>query len=245
MFGNAKGLMLSGIIALGLAAPLASAQEYRQQNIVVTGSRIIESLPGVTVKRQGDFLLMDVIISSDSREYSLRQSEIEKTVDDLLASAKAKKDISVSIDANGLIYPLLSSENLPMTGGNRPDTSLTKLVLRTPIPKNVTDIQPLVTKLDLFADTIEGEGRATVETSGTPDVSIVNPDQYRMDVINAVLDEVDRITKRLGPNYRVIIDGLDERMKSQNTDNINVLFYIPYSYKIVPTSLTMNVETDF
>lgn len=244
MFGNAKGLMLAGIIALGLAAPLASAQEYRQESVVVTGSRI-ESMPGVTLKRQGDFLLIDVIITSDSREYTLRKAEIEKTVDGLLASAKAEKDISVSIDANGLIYPLLSSENLPMSGGNRPDTSLTKLVLRTPIPKNVTDIQPLVTKLDLFADTIEGEGRATLETSGTPDVSIVNPDQYRMDVINAVLDEVDRVTKRLGPNYRVIIDGLDDRMKSQNTDNINVLFYIPYSYRIVPTSLTMAVETEY
>lgn len=244
MSGLSKTALSLGLMALSLAAPLASAQEYRQESVVVTGSRI-ESMPGVTLKRQGDFLLIDVLITSDSREYALRKSEIEKTVDDLLAKATVEKDITVSIDANGLIYPLLSSENLPLTSGNRPDTSLTKLVLRTPIPKNVTDIQPLVTRLDLFADTIEGEGRTTVETSGTPDVSIVNPDQYRMDVINAVLDEVDGVTKRLGPNYRVIIDGLDERMKSQNTDNINVLFYIPYHYKVVPTSITTNIAQDY
>tara|TARA_Y100000052_G_scaffold27590_2_gene37036 strand:+ start:27396 stop:28127 length:732 start_codon:yes stop_codon:yes gene_type:complete len=237
MSGLSKTAFSVALLTIGLTAPIASAQEYRQENVVVTGSRI-ESLPGITLKRQGDFLLVDVRISSDSREYAMRTSEIEKTVDDLLAAAREKRDISVNVDAGGLIYPLLSSEGLPLSVGSRPDTSYTDLILRTPIPKNVGDIQPLVTKLETFANSIKGEGRATIDADDVPDVSVVNPDQYRMDVIDAILDEVDKVTKRLGPNYRVILTGLDKRMKSRNTDNINVTFYIPYSYTIVPTSMT-------
>lgn len=236
MSGLSKNALSLGLLALSLAAPVVSAQEYRQQNVVVTGSRI-DDMPGITLKRQGDFLLIDVRVSSDSREYSLRSAEIRKTVDDLLAKAADRKDISINVDAGGLIYPLLSSEGLPLSGGSRPDTSYTDLILRTPIPKNVGDIQPLVTKLETFANSIKGEGRATIDADDVPDVSVVNPDQYRMDVIDAILDEVDKVTKRLGPNYRVILTGLDMRMKSRNTDNINVTFYIPYSYMIVPTSM--------
>ena len=214
----------------------AAAQEYRQQSIVVTGARI--STPGVYLKRQGDFLIIDVIVASDSRDYALRRTEIETTVDALLAQANDYDDISISIDVNGLIYPLESTEELPLSSGSRPDTSVANLVLRTPIPQDISNIQPLVQRLEQFASLVEGEGRATVDTRGGPTVSVVDPDQYRGEVIDLILEEVEDVTSTLGNNYRVILSGIDGRMQWQNTDNVNVIFYIPYNYTVIPTSLT-------
>ena len=237
MRGLSRYLMTFGFLALGICTPLASAQEHRMETVAVTGSRISESIPGVVLKRQGDFLLLDVVVESDSREFSLRKQEIEATVENLLTQAKNESSITVSIDANGLIYPLESSEDLPIYSGSRPDTSRTSLILRTPIPQNIQNIQELVTRLQVFGNNVEEVGRAAISATGDPAVSVVNPEQYRMDVIETVLEEIDMVTRELGTNYRVVITGLDRRMQWRGTDATNVIFYIPYSYSIIPTSL--------
>ena len=89
---------------------IAAAQEYRQQSVVVTGARI--STPGVYLKRQDDFLIIDVIVASDSRDYALRRTEIETTVDALLAQANDYDDISISIDVNG--QRIIEAKNVPI-----------------------------------------------------------------------------------------------------------------------------------
>lgn len=242
MFNSARLWLSAGAFALTALTSATSAQEYRMESVTVTSSKFSESSPGVVLKRQGDFLLMDIAIESDSRELSVRKKEIQETVDKLLKSAKQKDDITVSIDANGMVFPLLTSENLPMTSGLRPDTSLVKLVLRTPIPKEVKDVQDLSSRLSVFANSINGVGRATVGAYDDTTVSVLNPQQYRMDVIFAVLDEVKAVTGRLGPDYRVVLTGIDNQMKWRGVDSTNVVFYIPYSYDVIPTSLTAQID---
>lgn len=242
MFNSTRLWLSAGAFALTALTSAASAQEYRMESVTVTSSKFSEGSPGVVLKRQGDFLLMDIAIESDSREISVRKKEIQETVDKLLKSAKQKDDITVSIDANGMVFPLLTSENLPMISGLRPDTSLVKLVLRTPIPKEVKDVQDLSSRLSVFANSINGVGRATVDAYDDTTVSVVNPQQYRMDVIFAVLDEVKAVTGRLGPDYRVVLTGIDNQMEWRGVDSTNVVFYIPYSYNIIPTSLTAQID---
>ena len=115
-------------------------------------------------------------------------------------------------------------------------------MLRTPIPANTDDVQSLATRLKVFAGKIKGIGRATATISGSTTISIVDPDQYRMDLINLILSEVKSVTDQLGPDYRVMIDDLDDRLRWVNADGISVLFYIPYNYRIVPTSMTSIME---
>ncbi len=242
MSKSARLWLSAGAFALTALTSAASAQEYRMEAVAVTSSKMSEDFPGVVLKHQGDFLLMDIAIESDSRELSVRKKEIQETVDKLLKSAKQKEDITVSIDTNGMVFPLLTSANLPMTSGARPDTSLVNLVLRTPIPKEVKDVQDLSSRLSVFANSIDGVGRATVGAYADTTVSVVNPQQYRMDVIYAVLDEVKAVTERLGPDYRVVLTGIDNQMEWRGADSTNVIFYIPYSYDVIPTSLNAQVD---
>ena len=236
-------LAIMAALGLSIAAPLA-AQEQRLDSVVVTGSRIDDPTPGVFLQRQGDFLLMDVVIESDSREFALRKREIVQTVDTLIARARRENDITISIDEDGLIYPLRSSDNLPITSGNRADTSRTTLVLRTPIPDNVADPYSLAQKLTVFKDSIDETGRASVISDTDVTISVVDPHQYRGEVIKLILDEIKTISDQLGPDYRVTIDGLDQRMRWRRSDQFNLIFFIPYEYDVIPTSLTMNVEVD-
>jgi len=58
-----------------------------------------------------------------------------------------------------------------------------------------------------------------------------------MDVIKKVVGEVNMITDSLGPEYRAIIKGLDKELKWVRSGDLNLAFYLPYEYEIIPDTL--------
>lgn len=58
-----------------------------------------------------------------------------------------------------------------------------------------------------------------------------------MQVIKQVVDEVKLVTNGLGPEYRAIITGLDKELKWVRSGDLNLAFYLPYEYEIIPDTL--------
>ena len=88
-----------------------------------------------------------------------------------------------------------------------------------------------------FVDSIEEEDRTTITTYDEISVSVVNPFQYRVDVIKKVVDEVNMITNGLGPEYRAIIKGLGKELEWVRSGDLSLAFYLPYEYEIIPDTL--------
>jgi len=78
------------------------------EEIVVTGSRGESSaIPGTSLKRPGDFILLMVEVSNDSRDAKTRKEEIVATLRAMLAAAAKDKSIELSvIGDNNLVLPL-------------------------------------------------------------------------------------------------------------------------------------------
>ncbi len=76
---------------------------------------------------------------------------------------------------------------------------------------------------------------------------IVDPQQYRRELLAAITDEIKETTDHLGADYRVILTGFDKPMKWVRSGDLKLMFYIPYEFIIMPTSIhnyTVEVDED-
>lgn len=229
-------------ILISLSVPSFS---HAQDEIVVTGSRIIQGTdintagPGIFYERRGDFLLLEVLVENDSREIGTRLSELTETVEDIIAAAENEKDIKLSlIDENNFVRPLsVNSFGEGIRSGNRPDTSIATLQVKTDIPTEVADSFKLAAKLGRFVDGLKEKGRTTITNSDDISVSVVNPYQYRETVMDMVLAEIKDVNQSLGPDYRAVVRGLDKELSWVRSGSLNLAFTLPYTYDIIPNNL--------
>jgi len=113
------------------------------------------------------------------------------------------------------------------------------LKVKTQIPDNVEDSFKLAAKLGEFVDDLEEVGRTRIKTSDEVAVSVVNPYQYRKQVLKLVLAEIKEVTETLGPDYRAVLSGIDGEVEWTRSGDLNLAFYLPYEYMILPTSLNI------
>jgi len=218
----------------------ASPALAQLDEVIVTGTRISDdNNSGVFLEKRGDFLLLEARLVNDTRDSKLRQEEMYKTFDKILEAAQANTDIQLSIvDDNGIVGPLTKEVfQANIFFGPRADTSQATILLKTEIPATVTNAFGLLTKLENFVDTIKGDGRSEFITTDDTSISVINPNQYRTDVIKLILAEVNLVTDSLNGNYGAHIKGINQELKWARSGELNLAFYIPYSYEILPSTL--------
>jgi hypothetical protein len=241
--------LLVSAASLCYVTPEPAHAQIEADEIIVTGTRISraqsynEGAPGVTYIRRGDFLLLEVFIESDARERTERLAEIGKTINSFLDAAKADPTIEMSILEGATVRTLTKSNySQGISRGGRPDTSVARIRVKTAIPDEVENSADLATKLSRFVDKIEETGRITVRTNGSTSVSVVDPFQYRDEVVATIIEEINTITDALGPEYVAIIKGLDRQVYWDRQGDIELAFSLPYTYEIIPNTLHSKQE---
>ncbi|MBL4854756.1 MAG: hypothetical protein JKY25_11040 [Robiginitomaculum sp.] len=61
--------------------------------------------------------------------------------------------------------------------------------------------------------------------------------QYRFEVRNKIITEINATTNALNGGYRVLVSGLDGPVKWRRSGDLNLAFYINYTYQITPDTL--------
>ena len=234
--------MKLGHIGLALAL-FATTPAFAQdvEEVVVTGTRSEgAAVPGTSLKRPGDFLLLSVEVSNDSRDGKTRDTEIKETLRAMLAAAGRDKAIELSvIGDNDLVLPLrLDSGTLTLVNGKRPDTSETTINVKTRIPANVANSSALVAKLRDFVKGIKPVGRTIVDGDGDFEISLVKPSQYRDEVVALFAADVKKVTASLGPDYKVIVRGIDKPIQWVRDGMLDVTIFVPYSFDVLPATVS-------
>ena len=218
------------------------------EEIVVTGSMIERSVPAQRVVRKADNLLLRVTITNDARDDEQRQQEIHRTLLAAVEAAGRQRNIELSaVTDNGFVIPLKrSNHRVDLYPGSRPDTSRAVFRVKTAIAEDDTDGEALVASLKKFVADLKMTGRTLVDVGTDVEVSIVNPQQYRTQVIGLMAEDVKTVTAALGDDYRIVLTGVDRPVDWARVGSVNVALYIPYEYVVVPTSIaSFNVYPDY
>jgi hypothetical protein len=229
------------LLLVGLCAGVVQAQDQSLNEVVVTASvRDSAKIPGTSLKRPGDYILLQVAVSNDSRDADTRKKEIYDTLRAAIAAANKDRSIELSvIGDDSLVLPLrLDSATLVLSRDKLPDTSKTTISVKTRIPSTVGNSSALVAKLKDFVSGIKPVGRTLIDKDGDVEISIVNPAQYRDRVIELFAADVKKVTSALGQDYKVIAHGIDAPIQWVRAGMLEVAIFVPYDYDVLPASVT-------
>lgn len=225
--------------ALTLAASPAVAQEVEE--IVVTGSRMVDwdpdDIPAVQLFRRADNLVVDIRVVNDTREAAVRRNELNQTLRALARAAAGRADIDLSIEAEGVLVPLTEDMISTLTlgvDGNRADTSVASLVVKTPITPTDT-LDTASARIETFVESVSGSGRSLVDVSGDWQLSIVDPPQYRSAIMALIAEDARRTTATFGTGYSVQVTGIENRVTWRQAGPLDLGLFIAYTLTVVPT----------
>ncbi len=229
---NIKYLTMLTTIFFTIVTPsLVRANDV--ETIVVTGSRIDwYDSPAVTLVKPADYLVQQVKLLNDSRDQSLREKELTNTVKDILRSANKSKLIELGVGKD-IVYPItLDDLQLDFEEGERTDTSVVNLYIKTPI-NNKSQVEKLVTRINDFITTISVSGRTEVEKNGELVLSIVNPEKYRQELLAAIAKDVNSTIKIFGDSYKAEIDGLSQSLMWERASVSELRLYLEYNFTLI------------
>lgn len=233
-----KALWIAGALTLAMASS-AVAQE-----IVVTGSRIQRYsedsappvVPSVTVARRADNLIVTVWVVNDTREAAGRRSELMQTLRNMARAAASQSDIDLSIEDDGQLVPftedMISTLTLGVDGG-RSDTSMTSLVIKTPIRANDT-MDTASGRIEQFVARIEKSGRSLVTINSGWQLSIVNPNQYRPQILAAISADARATAATFGDGYAVEVSGMANTLTWVQSGPLDLAMFVPYQMTVTP-----------
>ena len=116
--------------------------------------------------------------------------------------------------------------------GSRPDTSRVVVLLRTPVSAQDT-IVSVQDRLDAFVRALPKPGRVSLSIDD-PELTLVDPAQYRADVITAIGRDAKAIIDSGGPGQAVELEGLENQLVWRRTGDLELTVFLPHRLKLVP-----------
>lgn len=228
---------LIAVSILALAAPVVA------QEVIVTTSRadvvnasggyglILPSRPVIALRRPADFIVMSVKVAGDTRDMKQRRDEMLATSRAAI-SAASKAGVELSI-GEYLLVPLTvaNSGNLSFSRDGRPDTDQTNFFAKVRVGAGI-DLQTARERIARFVASVRPTGRTTIEVRGEPTLSMIQPDQYRAQIIDLIAADATVSAAKFGPTYGVDVAGLDRPVEWTRAGPIDVFLYLPAAYTV-------------
>lgn len=225
-------VLIGTLACLGLAtAPLVAQDDDWGDTYIASpaqGQRAVPPVVGLT--RKADDLIMSVSFTSDTRDTLARTEEVHGMLLDALTKGTAA---GVTLSTGSPVLAPLTRENyrsIAMGWAGREDTSKADVLVSVPLTTNAAEAEK---RIDAFVKSLSRIGRGTIYKSGARMVGVRNPAQYRAQIVELIADDVRANAEKFGPDYRGVIDGIDQPVQWQQRGESEVFLYLPYSYRIV------------
>ena len=225
-------LLLPCMLGMFCASPAWAQLE----EIIVTGARVngedYSRMPAIVVERRADFLVQRIRLTNDTRAEEGRRKEIYQTIRDMQADAAKRSGIALGFGDDFLIPLTSTNYEVPLQKGtNRADTSATELYVKMAlsekdnVPKAIADLTAFIKKARLT-------GRTEIDEEGDVGLSLVTPEKYRYDIIGKITEDARRLRATVGPQCKIEIHGLSNRVSWQRSDISQLTLYIPYQVQL-------------
>jgi hypothetical protein len=233
-----KLIILAGAIAAIATTVPASAQ------VVVTGTRQDRSagnayfkgnnrVAAIGVTRRADYFVTPLYVSSDSRNYEERKTELFQMLDATLDAASAE---GITLVAGRYTLEPVTKANmrdLRLESGSRPDTNRVQIYARVPLKGQNPNARDTAKRIKALVKDIPATGRSFIDVGNTS-LAIDKPEQYRGDVVRHIAKEATGYAAMFGDGYGVEIEGLEGELYWQQSSETEVFLYIEHSFSIEP-----------
>lgn len=208
-----------------------------QDEIVVTAMKRSdgpEQTAGIGLRRRADFAVQRVIVYGDSRDKENRRREIFDTVRNAIQLG-TKRGVQLAW-GDAVIQPLTLANHASklkfVKDEDRDDSEQVTFLIKTPLSDG--NALAAIDRLTDFVKAIPVVGRAVASADGEPGVSIVNPSQYRAQILAAIAADATAAAKLFGPGYAVEVSDLATPVRWVLVSPTEVLLYLGHDLKIVP-----------
>lgn len=227
------------VVTVAIGAPPVFAQQDDPSGlgeVVVTGNRFNtryaqQDRPVIGLRRQADAAVVPVSISSDTRDEPTRKKEIHAV---LLAALDRAPGVGVELVSGTVqLAPVTKAnyQDVPFQYAGRVDTSKIDIMLKVKLAGSAAAAEK---KLTDFVKATSGSGRATIDKTGGLTLTIVNPDQYRDEIVKLVAEDAKHNAGIFGSDFAFNISGIDGQVAWSQVSRTDVFLYLPYKYTIVP-----------
>ncbi len=230
------------VLAMAVAAVLSSgvfAQEVTSPGlgeVIVTQGRqnapyAQNERPVIGLRKRADSAVVQVSISSDSRDASVRKREIHAVM--LSAIDRAAAAGVEIVTGNFELIPVTKTnyQTLPFFNAGRVDTDRVLIMTKVKLAGTASDTEK---RIEAFVKSVSGSGRGVIEKSGRLTLTIINPDQYRDSIVKRIADNARQNAAVFGPDYAVQVSGIDNQVSWSQVSDTDIFLYIPYRFTIVP-----------
>ncbi len=229
-----RHFVLAALAAVSSVNPVIAQDDMGE--IIVTGTRssgdyFSDEQTVIGLRRPGDSALQSVMITSDSRDADVRKREIHAMLESALKRSAGASVVLVTGDFELQEITLANYKDLPFRAGNRADTSTVSFYVKSKLAGSTGGAQG---RIDSFIKGVAPSGRSLLEKQGELTLTIVNPDQYRDQIIKLIAAESLKYASFFGPDYGVDIGGLNEQLSWTQASGTEVFLYIPYRFNIRP-----------
>lgn len=220
-------------IAVPLSAQTAKGPELGE--VIVTGNRLNagyaqENRPVIGLRRQADSAVKTISFSSDSRDEATRKTEIHT----MLAAAMDKAAAAgvELVIGNFELTPVTQANyrELPLNWAGRVDTSKVDVMVKVKLGGSTVSAEQ---RMEAFVKTLARNGRGAIDKTGGLTLTIINPDQYRDDIVKLVAEDARTRAAFFGSEYAVNVTGIDNQVFWSQVSGTDVFLYIPYRYTVV------------
>ncbi len=189
--------------------------------------------PPIVLRKTADFYALEIQLTNDSRLLEQRRNELHETILNLLKRARVDGKVELHngqnlVDESNYMLPVI-----PLPG--KSDTSYLKLLVKVPLGDK-DSVTQLKEKLEDFISNTEMVGRTYFEYLGSA-LTIKNPEQYRMELIEKIAEDINAVDEAFGGEMSFSINNLDDRMTVSQSSERTVDLYILYSF-------TMETQSD-
>ena len=231
-----RAYLFAAAMLAGAVPAAAQDNSNIQGEVVVTAQRasadyLSDEQTVVGLRRTADSAIQPVKFTSDSREEDMRKREIHAMLEAAIRRAEGAGVELVTGDFELTRVTLANYKDLAFGRGQRPDTSEIGLFVKAGLAGSVGSAQ---SRIDTFVRAVPPNGRALMEKGGGITLTIINPDQYRPEIVRLVAAEALKTAAAFGPDYGVEVAGLNEQLIWAQASATEVFLYIPYRFSVRP-----------
>lgn len=227
-----RRVLLLHAAALLLASPAAAQEEgydYVASSPQPGAAQQRSAQPVIGLRQRADFLVVQVSLTSDSRDATVRKTEIHTMLLDALAKAPGA---NIELATGAPVLTALTRENyqnVNLAWAGREDTSKTDIMIKVPLSASAAETEK---RVDAFIATLKRSGRGTIYKAGGRQLALRNPGQHREQIVRLIAADARANAEIFGPDYRAFVDGIDRQVQWTQVSDTEVFLYLPYTYRI-------------